>query len=91
MEQRTFNYSLKNIPIPSEKLYKKLLIEKVEDVTKRMRWKAHFFEKGENSNDKQQKYGFKSRKCPPQIKDMESFESDLVEMTQNIKFRKTKR
>ena len=55
-----------------------------------MRWKAHFFVKGDNNNGTQQKFGFKSRKCPPQIKDMESFESELVEMTQNIKFRKTK-
>ena len=49
IEQGTFNYSLRNIPITSEKLYKKRLIEKLEDVTKRMRWKAHFFESGERN------------------------------------------
>lgn len=30
------------------------------------------------------------KKCPPQVKDMENFERDLIEMIQNIKFRKTK-
>lgn len=72
MEQRTFDYSLKNIPIPSEKLYKKRLIEKVEDITKWMRWKAHFFEQEERSNDKHEKFGFK-------VKDMENFECDLID------------
>ena len=89
MEQRTFDYSLKNIPIPSEKLYMKRPIEKVKDVIKRMRWKAHFFVKGDNNDGMQQMFGFKSRKYPPKVKDMENVESELVEMTQNIKFRKT--
>ena len=89
MEQRTFDYSLKNIPIPSEKLYTKRLIGKVEDVIKRMRWKSHFFVNGDNNNGAQQMFGFKSRKCPPQVKDMENVEREFVKMTQNIKFRKT--
>ena len=88
MEQRTFNYSLKNIPVPSEQLYKKRLIEKVEDVTKSMRWKVHFFESGEKNPGKAHKSKFKSRKCPPQVKELESFENDLVDMVRNIKFRK---
>ena len=67
----------------------KRLIEKVEDIIKRMRWKAHFFVKGDNNDGMQQMFGFKSRKCPPQVKDMENVESELVEMTQNIKFRKS--
>ena len=36
-----YNYSMKNIPVPSEKLYKTTLINKVELLIKRMRWKAH--------------------------------------------------
>ena len=31
---------MKNIPIPSEKLYGAMLIKKVELLTKRMRWEA---------------------------------------------------
>ena len=63
-----------------------------------MRWKAFFFDKNENQDknddeeeddDKQShKFGFKSRKCPPQIEDMEKFEEDLLDMVQNIKFRR---
>ena len=37
MRQFRFDYSLKNIPIPSQDAYLRNLIEKVENVLKRMR------------------------------------------------------
>ena len=43
MEKIYFNYSLKNIPVPSRTSYKLQLIDKIEILIKRMRWKAHFF------------------------------------------------
>ena len=43
METKQFGYSTKNIPIPPEKEYRKMLIEKTENLCRRMRWKAHFF------------------------------------------------
>ena len=98
MEQIRFNYSMKNTPIPSRNAYLKKLIEKVESVIKRMKWKAFFFKKNKNqdqddddeeNDDKQNhKFGFKSRKCQPQIADMEKFEEDRLDMVQNIKFRR---
>ena len=82
---------MKNIPIPTRNAYTKRLIEKVESVVKRMRWKALFFLK-EHDNDeeipKAEKFGFKSRKCPPQIDEMKPFEDDLLRMIENIQFRK---
>jgi len=94
MEQIRFNYSMKNIPIPTRNTYLKSLIEKVESVIKRMRWKAFFYEKSTDKKDQQNddsnnKFGFKSRKCPPQNEDLDKFEEDLLEMVKNIKFRET--
>ena len=43
MERINFGYSVKNIPSASEREYKLKLIEKIEAVIKRMRWKAIFF------------------------------------------------
>ena len=96
-----FNYSTKNIPLPSCNAFKKKLIEKVESVIKRMRWKAFFFLKdneGNHSDDAEStqntqhddvgNFGFKSRKCPPQIKDLIPFENDMLEMIENLRFRK---
>ena len=39
-----YYHSLKVIPLPSEKLYKTILIEKVELVIKKIKWKAHLYE-----------------------------------------------
>ena len=57
-----------------------------------MEWKAFFFERDneEEQNEKEEpsnKFGFKSRKCPPQNQDMEKFEDNLLGMIKNIKFR----
>ena len=89
MKSFRFNYSIKSIPIPPRNTYIKKLIEKVESVIKRMRWKAYFFDNDiGNSENNNNKYGFKSRNCPPQNKDMEKFEDDVLLMIKNIEFRK---
>ena len=43
MEKLNFDCWLKNIPIPDETSYLVKFTEKIEGVTKRMRWKALFF------------------------------------------------
>ena len=52
----------------------KILIDKVELLIKRMRWKTLFFE---NESESTFKYGFKTRKCPPQDNDLIEFEDGL--------------
>ena len=67
---------MKNIPIPSEKLYRTTLIEKVELLIKQMRWKAHLFESSRKGQPNPLHYVFKSRKYPPQDKNLIAFEND---------------
>ena len=43
MEKLSFDYSLKNIPLPDKRSYKLKLIEKIESVIKRMLWETHLF------------------------------------------------
>ena len=71
MEKINFNYSLKNIPIPSKTSYELKLIEKIESVIKRIRWKA-FFHLNKNGRDEMEteKFGFKSKNCSPQSKEL---------------------
>ena len=58
-----------------------------------MRWKALFYDQNndknteENSENRTDKYGFKSRKCPPSNNELCSFESDLYDMIKNVEFR----
>lgn len=90
MDRRTFNYSLKNIPIPSERSYLQKLIEKVEALIRRMRWKACFFESENDLEASVNNYGFKTKKCPPQVKDMIKFEEDMHELVKSVQFKRVK-
>ena len=49
MDSIDFGYSMKNIPIHSKSSYLYKLIDKVEKVLKRMRWKALFFDRDQGS------------------------------------------
>lgn len=84
-------YSWKNIPIPSDNAYRKRLVEMVESVIRRMRWKAFFFLRGSDNKEEQdddEKYGLKSRKCPPLVDELKPFEDDMLKLVENVEFRK---
>ena len=83
-----YKYSTKNIPIPSEKHYKTTLINKVELLMKRMRWKAHLTDRNYIGNANRLFHIFKNRKCLPQHKELIDFENDLLELVKNVTFRK---
>ena len=64
---------------------------KIESLIKRMRWKASFYERKDDytsTPDDNNSFGFKSRKCPPRIEDLESFETDMLKMIKQIEFKK---
>lgn len=81
-------YSWKNIPIPSHDAYRKKLIEMVESLIKRMRWKAFFFLRGDKDEkqDCDEKFGLKSRRCPPQIDELKPFEDDMTKLIEDLEF-----
>ena len=91
MERMNFGYSVKNIPIPNQRAYKLQLIERIEAVIKRMRWKAiYFLNKDQNSNKESQHiqtYGLKTNKCPTRVPAMKKFEADLINVAANLTFR----
>ena len=78
MEKLSFDYMLKNVPLPDKRSYQLKLIEKIESVLKRVRWTTHFFLSKENQQSESLKtYGFKSRNHPPQTTLLEEFEKHL--------------
>ena len=89
MEKVNFKYSIKNIPIPSERAYLLQLMEEIEMFITRMRWKAIYSNSKTNDNSSE-KYGLKTLKCPKQVKDPVLFENDLIDMLKVIKFQKVK-
>ena len=66
MERVNFSYLLKNIPILSKNVYLKNMKFKLESFIKRIRWKAFFHEKLDNTPENTvNNFGFKSVKIPP--------------------------
>ena len=83
----TLNYSLKNIPIPLNDVYKKKLIEMAESALKQMRWRAFFFLRNEDKEDERgdgMHYGFDSHRCPPQIDGLKAFEDDMAKLIKSV-------
>ena len=90
LKRVSLGYSLKNIPIPSQEIYLKSLIEKVTSVIQRMRWRAfHFLKGADGSESATNYYGLKSRKCPPHVEELKAFEDDLQKLVESVSFRKT--
>ena len=90
MERVKFNYSMKNIPIPSKNAYLKNLIFKLESLIKRIRWKAYFFENSNEINETTTatNFGFKSVESPPKYEYLNAFENDLYDLLRNIEFKR---
>ncbi|KAK3749995.1 hypothetical protein QZH41_000415 [Actinostola sp. cb2023] len=89
MERMSFNYSTKNIPVASPKDYTKHMIDKTEQLLRRMRWKAFHFLNPELTTVKEN-FGFKTRNCPPVIEEMKKFEDGMISIIQNINFQDVK-
>ena len=110
--RKSFDFSMKNIPIPSEDSYFKNFIFRTHDFITRMRWKAFFFKRSEekkdelaaetynNSDDEndqenqntanENKYGYRTSRNPPYIKEIAEFEKDLWIMVESTKLENKK-
>ena len=88
MEKTEFTESMKNIPTPKLHNFVILLMDKTIQFVKRLRWKAFFFDKGNQTTEDVEKFGFNSTKNPPSNKHLENFEKDLFNIVRNIEFKK---
>ena len=79
-------YSEKNIPIPTISQYRLKLIESLEQLFRRMRWKAYFTLKPECKGQSKETFGFNSTAVPPACKELSEFEEEMLEIAANIKF-----
>ena len=87
MNKIHFNYSLKNIGLPNHNQYQKRLIDKVESVIQRMRWKTYYFLNDKPKTEENDTFGLPSKKCAPPVIEMKSSE-DVIQLVSNVKFRK---
>ena len=65
------------------------MIFKLESFIKRIKWKAFFYEKSENTPETTVgNFGFKSVRTPPKNEHLNEFETDLYDMVPNIEFKR---
>ena len=87
LQKVTFDYSTKNIPVPTQGLYLKTLINKTEKFVRNLRWRTFFFLNPHLVPQHKETYGFPSKKSPPPIHELRDFEHGLTEIIDSIKFR----
>ena len=81
METTSFEYFTKNIPLPSEDDYRAKLIERTEQLCRRMRWRALFYLNPEKCNSgTKDTFGFNSNRTPPPIAETDKFEKRMTNM-----------
>ena len=88
MEQVNFQTSLKNIPIPSKQDYLSELIFSVGVFIANLRWRAFFF-LNPTEQSKKEKYGFKTTKPAPYVKELKPFEDSIYDLVKNVKFKQS--
>ena len=54
-----------------------------------MRWKVLAF-LGKFKSSDNDNYGFKTLKCPSSVKELVSFENDMMDMIKNLEFKRVK-
>ena len=86
MDPVNFGHSIKDIPVPSKKVYCSRLINSVEKFIQSLRWRVIFFLFPKISSQKEH-FDFKSLKIPDPVDQLEDFENDLKKLIKNIEFK----
>ena len=88
MDQVTFGYSTKNIPIPSEKDFTIELIKSVEKFVKNLKWRAFHYLNPVNNRQRKETYGFNTTSPPPKVDELNELKDMLYDLVVSIKFKK---
>ena len=81
--------SVKNIPIPSPKVYLMMLINSIETLCREMEWAANIY-LNPRSRITKRTFNFRSIKNPPKVKELVKFKEDMLNIVKSIQFKKSK-
>ena len=84
-----FNYSKKNIAIPSREEFLLQLIYSVEKFVRNLRWRAYFFLHPEKRGQEKENFGFSSINALEEpVPELKLLEQRLTAMVRDVQFRK---
>ena len=87
VNQVSFGYSVKNIPLPSKKEYILKLTHSIREAVYRLRWRVDKVKNPLKYQSSKETYGFRSTQPAPFRPELQEFESKMQELVQNIEFR----
>jgi len=82
------NYSLKNIPIPTELFYKKNMTRRIEELPLKFRKKLYFHKNPNHKKKDLKTFGFNSPWYPKTDPDLKQFEEDMIGLISSIEMRR---
>ena len=72
-EKHNFGYSMKNIPLIKEKDFKPLFVDSISKFMTNLEWMANIFLHPEGFRNKKRTFGFKTRKAPDPVPQLQWF------------------
>ena len=90
MDHLNFGYSMKNVPLPSEKEFKIEFLNSIHTLDTRMKWRAFHFLNPQQIKTSKETFGLKTSKSPPPIQELKTFQDGLCDIARNLKFRNVK-
>ena len=85
LKKCTFNYSLKNIPLPNPNEHIRLVISKTEELLQRFRWITKFFFDPPKQKQKEN-FGFKTTRNAPAQNTLNNFEHDMAYLISKFEY-----
>ena len=94
MEQIQLGYSLKDIPIPENKVYLEKVISSWEVSDKKMKWKVHRINNpARTAKESKNTFGFPTVEAPPTLKpdlpttkQLKEFQNGMINLIKGIEF-----
>ena len=86
-EKTNFDYSMKNIGVPTKMEYQMSLIHQVRSFVDRVRWKA-FHILNPTNREKKETFGFNTIASSPKVEALEVFEEKMMNLVKDIEFQK---
>jgi hypothetical protein len=88
MDKVNFNYSTKNIPIPSEKDFKIELIKSVEKFVKNLKWRSFHYLNPVPNRQHKETFGFNTTSPPPRVDELDELRDMLYDLVVKVEFKK---
>ena len=78
MDRCNLDYSLKNVPIPSEKQFELEFLGSIHKLSKKMKWRTEKHLHPEHFQNKKETYSLKSTKAPPDLKELKNLKYSMM-------------